>query len=79
MNTCIHLLGKVITEVRDLKQRSVSVNNGNIGLDSAISAEVESHLKLDNREGVTAFEERLKSCKKFKDEFVSYIIITLFN
>lgn len=42
--------------MKDLKQRSASNNNGNSGLDSAVSTEVESHLKLDTRDGVTAFE-----------------------
>ncbi|CAB3235369.1 unnamed protein product [Arctia plantaginis] len=70
LDTCVYLLGKLVTEVKDLKQRSVSNNNGNSGLEPAISAEVESHLKLDTQEGVSAFETRLKTCKKFENEFV---------
>lgn len=73
LDTCVHLLGKLVIEVRDLKQRSVSNNNGNSGLGTAISAEVESHLKLDARDKVTAFEARLEACMEFKNEFVSYL------
>ncbi|KAH0552485.1 hypothetical protein KQX54_010903 [Cotesia glomerata] len=73
LDTCVHLLGKLVIEVRDLKQRSVSNNNGNSGLDTAISTEVESHLKLDTRDKVTAFEVRLESCVEFKNEFIRKI------
>ncbi|KAH0549728.1 hypothetical protein KQX54_013161 [Cotesia glomerata] len=73
LDTCVHLLGKLVIEVRDLKQRSVSNNNGNSGLDTAISTEVESHLKLDTRDKVTAFEVRLESCVEFKNEFIRTI------
>ncbi|GBP52834.1 Platelet endothelial aggregation receptor 1 [Eumeta japonica] len=50
LDSCVHLLGKFITEVRDLKQRCTSNNTGNYGVESAISAEVDTHLKLDTRD-----------------------------
>lgn len=65
--------------MKDLKQRSAYNNNGNSGLDSAVSAEVESHLKIDTRDGVIAFEARFKTCKKFENEFVSYLLSRLFD
>ncbi|GBP71463.1 hypothetical protein EVAR_103348_1 [Eumeta japonica] len=48
--SCVHLLGKLITEVRDLKQRCTSNNTGNSAMESVISAEVDTHLKLDTRD-----------------------------
>ncbi|GBP72667.1 hypothetical protein EVAR_83177_1 [Eumeta japonica] len=69
LDSCVHLLGKLITEVRDLKQRRTSNNAGSSGVESATSAEVDTHLKLDTRDEVTACEERLESSAEFKNEF----------
>ncbi|GBP94191.1 hypothetical protein EVAR_83181_1 [Eumeta japonica] len=72
LDSCVHLLGKLITEVRDLKQRRTSNNAGSSGVESATSA-VDTHLKLDTRDEVTAFEERLESSAEFKNEFKLFL------
>ncbi|GBP94065.1 hypothetical protein EVAR_97783_1 [Eumeta japonica] len=43
LDSCVHVLGKVITEVRD--QRCTSNNTGNSGEEGAICAEVDYPLK----------------------------------
>ncbi|GBP72670.1 hypothetical protein EVAR_83180_1 [Eumeta japonica] len=73
LDSCVHLLGKLITEVRDLKQRRTSNNAGSSGVESATSAEVDTHLKLDTRDEVTACEERLESSAEFKNEFKLFL------
>ncbi|GBP85130.1 hypothetical protein EVAR_90743_1 [Eumeta japonica] len=52
----------------DLKQRSVS-NNGNSRVNSAISEEVDTYLKLNTRDAVIAFEEKLATSTAFENEF----------
>ncbi|GBP81079.1 hypothetical protein EVAR_37205_1 [Eumeta japonica] len=59
---------KLVVDVTDLKQ-SVS-NNGNSRVNSAISEEVDTYLKLNTRDAVIAFEEKLATSTAFENEFV---------
>ncbi|GBP84937.1 hypothetical protein EVAR_59624_1 [Eumeta japonica] len=68
LDCCLRLLRKLVVDVTDLKQRSVS-NNGNSRVNSAISEEVDTYLKLNTRDAVIAFEEKLATSTAFENEF----------
>ncbi|GBP21812.1 hypothetical protein EVAR_6784_1 [Eumeta japonica] len=68
LDCCLRLLRKLVVDVTDLKQRNVS-NNGNSRVNSAISEEVDTYLKLNTRDAVIAFEEKLATSTAFENEF----------
>ncbi|GBP73854.1 hypothetical protein EVAR_52414_1 [Eumeta japonica] len=72
LDCCLRLLRKLVVDVTDLKQRSVS-NNGNSRVNSAISEEVDTYLKLNTRDAVIAFEEKLATSTAFENEFKLFL------
>lgn len=71
LNSCLRLLGTIVVDMKDLKQRIAANNDVNNGEVNEIQLKVKNDLPLNSREEVSAFEAKLSESKDYHREFVS--------